>query len=126
MQVEWYIPITFIPGIALLALSASNYVLDLNRELISLSQKDPAFKSIIAKKIQQLRRLSWAVFCLYSSIFLFSIAALIATLDVSVFYIIKTFLIAGIAFLSAAIALLGTFSLKAVRIREEFLQIKKN
>ena len=51
---EWYIPITILPGIGLLILSTSNFLIALNSEIQALNQDMGKYQVIVFEKIQQL------------------------------------------------------------------------
>ncbi len=75
---EWYIPITLLPGIALLILSTSNFIIALNVEIQILKEKKELFKDIIKLKMKQLKRLNYAISGLYLSVLFFTISGLFA------------------------------------------------
>lgn len=54
---EWYIPMTIIPGIGLLILSTSNIMLSLNNEITQLNnQRDKRIDIIVKLKLAQLKK----------------------------------------------------------------------
>lgn len=123
---DWYFPITLIPGIALLILSTTNFILGLNVELAQLAEESSRYDKIINRKIKQLKRISRAVFWFYLGIFLFLISGMsIALTDLPENWP-KFILSAGVMCTTVAIIFLLIFSIKAVYIRIEFLELKKN
>ncbi len=61
---DWYIPITILPGIGLLILSTSNQMIALSEE-IRQRFKDEANEDVSLKKVAQLKLLNQALFLLY-------------------------------------------------------------
>ncbi len=122
---DWYFPITIIPGIALLILSTTNLILGLNVELSQLADESHRYDEIIDLKIKQLKRVSRAVFWFYMGIFLFLISGMGAALTDSSEKWPQFILLAGVLSTTLAIILLLVFSIKAVRIRIQFLELKK-
>ena len=47
---EWYIPITILPGIGLLILSTSNFLIALNNEIKELNNDKEKYQSIVTEK----------------------------------------------------------------------------
>ncbi len=114
---EWYIPITIIPGIALIILSTSNILLDLNREITELSREEQKHSEVIRQKQIQLRLLSISIVFQYLGVLLF----LLSGIYVSVFRSPRTgdsLLIAGVVVVAVSIILLLVYSVKAVKIRQ--------
>lgn len=122
---EWYFPITIIPGIALLILSTTSLILGLNAELTQLSEEKKRFEIIVDQKIIQLKRISFAVFWLYMGIFLFLISGMGAAMVEDTIQWPKFILLAGVLSVTGAIILLLIFSIKSVKIRIAFLLLKK-
>lgn len=122
---EWYFPITIIPGIALLILSTTSLIVGLNAELTQLAEEKKRFEIIIDQKINQLKRISFALFWLYMGIFLFLISSMGAALVENEIQWPKFILLVGVLSVTGAIILLLIFSIKSVRIRIAYLQLKK-
>ena len=122
---EWYFPITIIPGIALLILSTTSLILGLNAELTQLAEEGKRIEIIVDQKINQLKRISFALFLLYLGIFLFLISGMGAAMAENSIQWPKFILLAGVLSVTGAIILLLIFSIKSVRIRIEFLQLKR-
>ena len=53
---EWYIPMTIIPGIGLIILSTTNIILALNNEISNLENEKRINVSIIKSKLSQLKK----------------------------------------------------------------------
>lgn len=122
---DWYFPITIIPGIALLILSTTNLISGLNLELSQLAEENSRYEEIIDLKIKQLKRISRAVFWFYMGVFLFLISGMGAALTDFSEKWPQFILLAGVLSTTLAIILLLVFSIKAVRIRIQFLELKK-
>lgn len=114
---DWYIPITIIPGIAMIILSTSNIMLDLNREISELYAHPRDHTDVIKAKLNQLRLLSISIVFQYLGVLLF----LLSGLYVSVFKstrIAENLLIIGVVFIVVSIIMLLVYSIKAVKIRQ--------
>lgn len=122
---EWYIPITIIPGIALLILSTTNLILGLNSELAHLAEQSERYQFIIDLKIKQLKRISRAVFWFYLGTFLFLVSGLGAAMATPGQKWPEFILLSGVISTTLAISFLLVFSVKAVSIRLLFLDLKK-
>ena len=68
---QWIVPITAIPGIALIVLSTSSLLISLNKEISLLNLEKEKYREIIDLKIIQLKRLNWALVLLYIGILFF-------------------------------------------------------
>ncbi len=124
---EWYIPITIIPGVALLILSTSNFIVALGVEIQQLQTEARASKLVLRKKISQLTILSLSIIMLYVSIALFTLSGMLIGLitnggqafgpapAISVSLAMLT--------LFAGISLLILFAIRAVRIRKQQYEI---
>lgn len=122
---DWYFPITLIPGIALLILSTTNFILGLNVELAQLAEENSRYEGIIHLKIKQLKLISNALFWFYMGIFLFLISGMGAALTSFSEKWPKFIFLLGVLSTTLAIIFLLVFSIKAVRIRIRFLELKK-
>ncbi len=119
---DWYIPITLLPGIALLILSTSNFIIALNAEVQKLKANEALFGEIIALKIKQLKRLSKAISGLYLSVLFFTISGLFASISYPQ-NIVFLFLLLGIVIMSVSVLLLITYSILAIKIKTKHLRI---
>ena len=121
---QWYIPMTIIPGIGLLLLSTSNLMLGLNNELIDLERKEECKVSIINAKLKQLKRLSIAMVFLYIGVLFFLTSGVIITAITKNEVIVLGTLILGVLSVMIAIMILINYSLRAIKIRQERLRIE--
>jgi hypothetical protein len=120
---QWYIPITIIPGLGLIIMSTSNMLIALNTEVAALNRKKETFSEIISLKIQQMKRLNWAMVFLYSGILCFLLSGLLAVLINTESILIKIILIAGVFCSLVAIAYLISYGFHMVRIRQKHLSM---
>jgi hypothetical protein len=121
-KMEWYIPITLLPGIALLILSTSNFIIATNVEIQILKEKKEIFKDIIKLKMKQLKRLNYAISGLYLSVLFFTISGLFASLDRSddlTFTVISI----GTTIMTLSVILLIIYSISANWIKRKHLLI---
>lgn len=119
---EWYVPITIIPGIGMLVQSTSGLLLALNNEISSLiNQKGKA--NIIERKLKQLKTLNYSMVSFYISIALLIIAGLIGSFfsELNLKNNHYTIYISILAILAAlfGITYLVIYSFKAVKIRQD-------
>ena len=119
---EWYIPISLLPGIALIILSTSNFIVALNNEVQKLKKNKKDYSDIILRKTKQLKRLSYSITQLYISVLLFTLAGLISSIIQSQ-TLLFTMMVVAICFLTFAVALLITYAIKAIKIRDIHLKI---
>lgn len=119
---EWYIPISLLPGIAILIMSTGNFIVALNSELKELKKQYKLYEVIIKLKIKQLRRLSIAIAGLYLSVFVFTLLGFFIWFGVPE---VIDYCILVIAFLimTYAVYLLVSFSIRAIKIRDLHMQI---
>ena len=128
---QWYIPITIIPGVALLVLSTSNFIIALGAEIIKWTAVERRNDAIIEKNISQIGLLSRAIVSFYISLASFTLSGIFLGLFSSretLNEAISTFLVLlGMASLLFGISLLIIYAGRAVRIREQqfekFLEI---
>jgi len=118
---QWYIPITIIPGIGLIIMSTSNLLIALNLEVSALNLNREVFHEIIALKIEQLRRLNWAMVFLYSGILCFLLSGLLAVLINPMGLLVRIIMIVGVACSLVAILYLVAFGFRAIHIRQKHL-----
>ncbi len=118
---QWYIPITIIPGIGLIIMSTSNLIIALNLEVSALNLNREAFHEIIALKMGQLRRLNWAMVFLYSGILCFLLSGLLAVLINPLGLLVRIIMIVGVACSLVAILYLVAFGFRAIHIRQKHL-----
>jgi len=118
---QWYIPITIIPGIGLIIMSTSNLLIALNNEVSAMIRKREIFSEIIALKIGQMKRLNWAMVFLYTGILCFLLSGLLAVLINPLSFLVRIIMIAGVACSMVAIVYLISFGFRSVGIRKQHL-----
>lgn len=123
---QWYLPITVLPGIALIILSTTNLWVSLSEEIERLESiyKDE-MGEIINRKIRQLSLLNIAMMMEYLSALLMVFAGMvsgwiqiIASENTAEKWTIWLTIVSVVA-LSIALVLLVNYSLKALAIRKE-------
>lgn len=124
---EWYIPITILPGVGMLVLSTTSQMMALSGEVQSLLiDKCNDFDYMIArKKIKQLGLLTRASTALYTASGLYVLAGLFSVLS-SLTTIANIILYLGTLFFFAALVFLIVYALRTVRIRELQFDNNKN
>lgn len=119
---EWYVPMTILPGLGLIILSTSNFLIALNNEIIQLCSDAESNQEIIDLKVIQIKRLSIAMAFLYASVLSFLLAGLSGVTLLVGKTLFQALMIAGVAFVTIAIIVLLIFSIKAVSIRQQLLK----
>ena len=113
---NWYLPITIVPGLGLLILSTSNLMLTLSNEISAMIEQSKD-KTLITKKLKQLKLLNSAMVFFYISVAFLLISAVVNGL-----YAMQkaSLYISVIAITSSLIALstLIIYSFRAVTIRQ--------
>lgn len=120
----WYVPLTIIPSAGLLILSTTNLQNALSNELSQLIDNDcKKFEQVIRLKIKQLDLLNRALVALYFGAANYILAALIIALSDSTHIIDKNYykviVYLGVFSLFLALILLGTYSIRAVKIKKQ-------
>lgn len=120
---DWYVPITIVPGIGLLLLSTSNLLIALSTEIKNLIERQNDLQTVLPRKLKQLRLLNNAMVFLYIAVASFVLSGLIAGLYEST-HIMGTeipiyFTVAGILSALLALCILIVYSFKAVKIRQD-------
>ncbi|MCG8307667.1 MAG: hypothetical protein MI975_09775 [Cytophagales bacterium] len=117
---DWYIPITIIPGIGMLILSTTNQMMALSGEIerLLLMKHNDFQHHIIWLKIGQLKRLTSSSTLFYTSAASFVLSAIFEVIF-PLQQIGLWILAIGIAFTLLALALLVIYSYKAINIRKE-------
>ncbi|MDA8692901.1 hypothetical protein N9L92_02480 [Saprospiraceae bacterium] len=119
---EWYIPLTMLPAVALIILSTSNFIVALNSELYQLEKDAINDQWVIENKAKQLRTLGIAISLLYTSTLFFLFSTLLkAVFDHTSLF--KWMMVIAVLFVTAALIALFIHSIKAVTIREKHLKI---
>jgi len=120
----WYLPITILPGIALLILSTTNLITALNDEISILNLKKEIYKNIISKKLNQLKLLIIIIFSLYIATFLMVLSGLLMAIDFELsLNLPKIILLIGILALFVAIVLLLIYTMRSYKIRLSHLKL---
>lgn len=115
---EWYIPITIIPGIGMLVLSTTTQMMALSGEIerLLVNQCDDFQHQIADEKIKQLSRLTRAATLLYLAAALFVLAGIWGALSTSV-SVGDWILFTGVIITFVALGLLIIYSHNTIRIR---------
>ena len=117
------VPISVLPGIALIVLSTSNLLISLNKEITQLNQEKDKYMEIISLKIIQLKRLNWSLVLLYIGILLFLVSGIPGAITEPETSYSFTGMIAGVLVLISAIILLIIYGFKSIYIRQKHLKI---
>ena len=120
---QWIIPITVLPGIALIVLSTSGLVISLNKEITQLNKERNKYGTIIDLKIVQLKRLNWALVLLYVGILFFLASGVLGALTEPENSYPVSSMLAGVLVLIAALVLLIIYVFKSIYIRERHLKL---
>ena len=124
-DMDWYLPITIIPGIGMIILSTTNLLLQLNNEISRLEAQKPFDKQcslIIKDKLNQLKTLSIALVLQYLSIFFLLISGVSGLFSlINAWRIFPLF--TGVFMMMLAIILLIKYAYKAVMVRQNHLKI---
>ena len=124
---EWYLPITILPGLGMLILSTVTQMMGLSTEIGALlSNKCAAFEHVIAeKKIKQLTLLTRSSVLLYIAAGCYVLSGILgAVLAYGKFSIQNIILYIGTICIFLALVLLIIYASNAVAIRQ--LQFKHN
>lgn len=121
-MMEWYFPITLLPGVGLLIMSTSSLSMGLSSELSSLLNQKTCNPDIIQKKIRQLSRLNRALTSFYISSAALVISGLINGLTDGVMPVVtqisEVLLFFSIICILVALTQLVIYAAKAVRIKK--------
>ena len=120
---QWILPLTVLPGIALIIMATSNLVISLNQEITQLNKERDKYKQIIVMKIVQLKRLNWALVLLYISVLFFLASGIFGAMFNSENTFPASTMIAGVVVLILAIILLIIYGFKSIYIRERHLKL---
>jgi len=120
----WYLPITILPGIALLILSTTNLLTALNDEISVLNLKKELYKSVISKKLGQLKLLILTIIGLYISAFLMVLSGLLIAVEFNLTVNLpKIVLLVGVLALFVAIVLILVYTIRSYKIRLVHLKL---
>ncbi|MBU2525236.1 MAG: hypothetical protein KKC03_01355 [Bacteroidetes bacterium] len=114
---NWYIPITILPGIALLVLSTSSLMIALSGEIRQRISENLDHKTT-SKKLKQLKLLSRALVCLYVGAAAMVGAGIQNLFSFSI-RISEFLMVVGTLGIFVASSFLILFSVRAVRIRQD-------
>ena len=121
---EWYLPMTIIPGIGLIILSTSNIMLELNREISKLEEAKHEKIEIIKLKLSQLKVLNISIVFQYLGVLLFLLSGIASPMYIDA-NIPKGLLFIGVAIISVSILFLLYYSIKSVNVRQKHLKLDK-
>jgi hypothetical protein len=122
-SMQWIIPITVLPGIALIVLSTSNILLSLNNEITQLNKEKEKYREIIRLKLKQMKRLNWSLVLSYIGILIFLVSGVLGAIsDPENIYTVSS-MVAGVLVLIIAIVLLIIFGFKSINIRKRHLSL---
>ena len=122
-NIQWIIPITVLPGIALIVMSTSNILLSLNNEITMLNKEKEKYMEIIRLKLIQMKRLNWSLVLLYIGILIFLVSGVLGAItDPENIYTVSS-MVAGVLVLIIAIVLLIIFGFKSINIRKRHLSL---
>ena len=122
-NMQWIIPITVLPGIALIVMSTSNILLSLNNEITMLNKEKEKYMEIIRLKLIQMKRLNWSLVLLYIGILIFLVSGVLGAItDPENIYTVSS-MVAGVLVLIMAIVLLIIFGFKSINIRKRHLSL---
>lgn len=123
---EWYLPITILPGLGMLILSTTTQMMTLSAEVGGLlSNKCTDFEHKIAElKIVQIKRLTFASTLLYLAAGLYVLSGIIGAANDNFGFWSNIYLISGTLAVFIALLLLIIYSFRAIKIRQ--LQFSNN
>ncbi|MCK4749972.1 MAG: hypothetical protein KAT15_23110 [Bacteroidales bacterium] len=120
---QWYIPITAIPGIGLIIMSTSTLLVSLNDEIVLLNLEKEKYNQIIHLKMGQLKRLNWAMVFLYTGVMFFLFSGLLAAFIEPKSLGVQFIMIGGVLVTLIAIGYLISFGFKSISIRQKHLSL---
>ncbi len=119
----WQINLSLIPTIAVILTSGNRMALGLTDEInVRLSANVEAYREILPLKIQQLKRLSIAIFLMYLSLSILILSALLTALYIIPAAYDKIPILVAIAFFLAGVAFKLQFAYHAYFIRHQQFQ----
>ena len=120
---EWYLPITIIPGVGLLINSTITQVMALSSEIAGMIQEkcDDFQHDIAQRKIKQLSLLTRASLALYISVALYVFSGILSVVSSNegLFSLPNIALYMGTISIFIALILLNIYAFRAVKIRKE-------
>ena len=123
---EWYLPITILPGIGMLIFSTTGQMMTISAEVGTLlSNKCTDFQHRIARlKIKQIKRLTYSATLLYCAAGVYVLSGIIGALATSFSLLSNVLLLGGTIAVFIALVLLIIYSFKTIAIRQ--LQFDNN
>lgn len=121
IDMEWYLPMTIIPGIGLIILSTSNLMLTLNAEITQLVNNQTASREVVKLKLTQLKNLSISIVFQYIGVMFFLFSGIFKSIFSDSNTIPKGLLSIGVGVVSISIIILLIYSIRAVSIRQKHL-----
>lgn len=120
---EWYLPITIIPGIGVLIVSTTNQMIAVSEEIrgILSSSCNDFKKSVAALKINQLGKLTLATFLLYLSCAFYVLSGILSAF-LAMHFLPDLFLIIGTLCLFISIGFLIVYGFNLIYIRRKQFQ----
>ncbi|MCH5598904.1 hypothetical protein [Niabella ginsengisoli] len=118
---DWYLPITILPGLGMLILSTTNQMMELSKETgVLVSKKCNDFQHKVAnKKIKQLGLLTKAATYLYVASGLYVLSGILEALHNSLpFNVADMALYVGTALVFVALTMLAAYAYRDVKIRK--------
>jgi len=119
---EWYIPVTILPGIGMFIISTSNLIIALNDEIRELNVEKEKFHISITKKISQLKMLNFSLIGHYISALSLVLGGVLGGITENPKTII-VLVFSGVIFLAISIILLIQYAIVSIRIRQEHLEL---
>lgn len=122
---SWVFPLTILPGIGLMIMSTTNWSVALTNEINALFDKIECDRSILARKIKQLRLINSALVSLYTSVTMCTLGGFIgsiwnaSTMESNGILAVTIFVAIGIACLLTAAIMLIIYAFKAVSIKRD-------
>ena len=118
---EWFVPITILPGVGMLILSTTTQMMAVSSEIGNyLSKPCSEFEHMISdKKIHQLRRLTWSTALLYSAAALLVLSGLLGAVlnETSIMALPDIILYLAAVLVFIALAILINYGFHTINIR---------
>ncbi|PHR27351.1 MAG: hypothetical protein COA38_13450 [Fluviicola sp.] len=123
---EWYLPITILPGLGMLIFSTTSQMMTISTEVGGLlSNKCSDFDHNIAKlKIKQIKRLTYASTLLYVAAGSYTLSGIIGAVLSQYNAISHSILFFGTACVLVSLVLLVVYAFKTINIRQ--MQFENN
>ena len=124
---NWYLPITLLPGIALLILSTSNLMVAVSNEINDYVGSNSENYTIMARKMSQLKLLNTTLVLFYISVAFFAISGLLRGLNTALSFgekVANYSSISGIVIFLLGIICLITYSYRAVNVHQDQFKIQ--